>query len=96
MYNFKCLFTCDTAMQVIHSQFNFRLSISPLEKTSLEDEIFNTTIDGHDGDEPHNEHTEGGTESITSTGYTSTVEEVTPELAIKMEKCIVFSHSCHC
>lgn len=31
------------------------------------------------------------TTSITPTGFTSTVEEVTPEEAIKIEKCIVFT-----
>ena len=46
--------------------------------------IFNITIRGHDGDEP--------VHIITSPPeYVSTVDVVTPQEAIKMEKCIVFT-----
>lgn len=48
----------------------------------------NTTIRGHDDLGDENVGTQGG--AIPSE-YISTVEEITPESAIKMEKCIVFT-----
>ena len=49
-----------------------------------EDDIFNITIRGHDGDE----HVP---RSTAPPEYVSTVDVVTPQEAIKMEKCIVFT-----
>ncbi|CAB4006537.1 Hypothetical predicted protein [Paramuricea clavata] len=63
-----------------------------LDQTYLElpdeNDIFNITINGHDGDEIHQEHEDKGTAPHE---YVSTVDVVTPEEAIKMEKCIVFT-----
>ena len=59
--------------------------------------VLNTTIHGHDGEGPDGDHSEpdGGNDDpgIESTSYHSSVEVVTPENAIRMEKCIVFTHS---
>ena len=46
------------------------------------DDTLNVTIQGHDGDEQ-----EDGNDG----SYVSTVEEISPKEAIKMEKCIVFT-----
>ena len=53
-----------------------------------ENVIFNITINGHNGDEIEQEHEDKGT---VPHEYVSTVDMVTPEEAIKMEKCIVFT-----
>jgi hypothetical protein len=53
-----------------------------------ENDIFNITINGHDGEEIDQEHEVKG---IAPHEYVSTVDVVTPEEAIKMEKCIVFT-----
>lgn len=51
---------------------------------------------GHDGEEPGDrvrpEDKDGNCEgTTTSSKYISTVEEITPQQAIEMEKCIVFT-----
>ncbi|CAB4019001.1 Hypothetical predicted protein, partial [Paramuricea clavata] len=95
-------------------------SFAPFDEPLIEDnDVLNFTINGHDGDEPEGEggdepeggDDKGGTKSTTSSGYCgsgyiSTVEVVTPEEAIRMEKCIVFTdtlmslitslHGSHC
>lgn len=56
-----------------------------------EDDLFNVTIHGHDGDD---DSEAGGNEDIGSSSGTSsqsTLDVVTPEKAIKIEKCIVFT-----
>ena len=70
--------------------------MSPPDEHFLEDyDVFNTTIHGHDGNVPDDDNEESGSDertgSIKSTPYFSTVEEVTPDDAIRMEKCIVFT-----
>ena len=57
--------------------------------------MFNTTIHGHDGNEPDDNEEFGSDErtgSIKSTPYFSTVEEVTPDDAIK--HCLISTSSC--
>ena len=49
------------------------------------DDVLNTTINGHDGETT--EHDDGSS----SSKYIRTMEEVTPQQAILMEKCIVFT-----
>ena len=49
--------------------------------------IFNTTINGNDGDEFD---TVPEDQASASHGYVTSLDVVTPEEAIKMEKCIVF------
>ena len=53
------------------------------------DDTLNVTIQEHDGDEQ--EDGNDGDKSNTPSTYVSTVEEISPEEAIKMEKCIVFT-----
>ena len=78
-----------------HLKCCFR-TLSPPDEHFLEDyNVFNTTIHGHDGNEPDDDNEESGSDertgSIKSTPYFSTVEEVTSDDAIRMEKCIMFS-----
>ena len=56
----------------------------------MEDEIFNTTFTGHGGDEPEDKVDAGG-DGVASNKYVSTVWEVTPQEAIRLEKCIVYT-----
>ena len=58
-----------------------------------EDDLFNVTINGHgDDDDEHEGDLVSNDNPVTSvTTSHSTVEEVTPEQACKMEKCIVFT-----
>lgn len=54
--------------------------------------MLNISIHGHEGDEPEDhQHDEHGSDSTTPSGYMSTVQEINPEEAITMEKCIVFT-----
>lgn len=56
------------------------------------DDLLNVTINGHDGDEPDDGIEEGGSsQPVPLHQCVSTIEVVTPEQAIKMEKCIVFT-----
>jgi hypothetical protein len=48
--------------------------------------VLNITINGHDGHEP-----DDGSGSNTAEKYISTVKDVTPQEAISMEKCIVYT-----
>ena len=59
----------------------------------ISDDTFNVTIHGHDGDETEDGNDEHGTDITAPSGYVSTIEEISPESAIKMEKCIVFTDS---
>lgn len=66
------------------SNSNYRsLAIASVEK-----DVYNTTIDGHDGEDQEDEEKE---ETSQERDGASKVLEVTPEEAIKMEKCIVFT-----
>ena len=60
----------------------------PLADTSIEEEVFNTILGGHDDVD---EDEMPGARETGSTGYTSSVQEVTPKEAVQMEKCIVFT-----
>ena len=62
----------------------------PLAETSIEEEVFNTNLGGHDDIGEHEQQLTGNGESD-STGYTSSVQGVTPDKAVQMEKCIVFT-----
>ena len=67
----------------------FRTLIASDSEDLIQDDTLNVTIQGHDGNDPEN--CGGGTDSTTPSGYISTVEEISPDEAIKMEKCIVFT-----
>ena len=60
----------------------------PLADTSIEEEVFNTIIGGHDDVD---EDEMPVARETGSTGYTSSVQEVAPKEAVQMEKCIVFT-----
>ena len=60
----------------------------PLADTSIEEEVFNTILGGHDDVD---EDEMPGARETGSTGYTSSVQEVTPKEAVQMEKCLVFT-----
>ncbi len=67
--------------------FMFFRSCARVDERLIEhDDVFNITINGHDEDEPEDENVKGG-----KAATWSSVEVVTPEEAIKMEKCIVFT-----
>ena len=57
--------------------------------------MFNTTIHGHNGDDPDDDNDARDVDEGTtkSTPYYSTVKVVTPEDAIRMEKCILFTNT---
>ena len=64
--------------------------LSSPDEHFLEDyDVFNTKIHGHNDDD--NGASDGDEGTTESTPYYSTVEVVTPEDAIRMEKCIVFT-----
>ena len=55
----------------------------------MDHEVFNITIGGHDEEEPKDPDDEGSTYQQTRSSYK--VQEVSPDDAIKSEKCIVFT-----
>ena len=60
--------------------------------TSIEEEVFNTLIYGHDEEDAENQMPEGdGNQETGSSNENLVAQKITPDKAIKMEKCIVFT-----
>ena len=76
----------------IHLQnvFCFRMPLDHIN-TSIEEEVFNTLIYGHDEEDAENEMPDGDGNQETGSNENLAVQKITPDEAIKMEKCIVFT-----
>ena len=57
----------------------------------MEDEVFDTTIEGHDESEDIDQDEYGSTSHGISSDRYSMVLEVSPDEAVKSDKCIVFT-----